>query len=108
MTNNAELQQQEHENNEAHIERLRGIVRSRREEAQRELEAKRHLEKTINGMSTIRSRVSIRSIYQPFFPEVRLLADVITRSSPTLVIVRLSSSLRPLIVAPSIMPYQVC
>jgi hypothetical protein len=73
MTNNAELQQQEHESNEAHIERLQGIVRSRREEAQRELDGKRHLERTINAMSMTRAPASSTNGLH------RLLAQTCTR-----------------------------
>lgn len=58
MTSNAELQQQEHESDGAHIERLKGIVRSRREEAQRELEGRRYLEETIRVISTSRAPAS--------------------------------------------------
>ena len=73
MTNNAELQQQAHESNEAHIERLQGIVRSRREEAQRELESKRYLEETIRAMSTSRAPASTQNDLH------RLLAQTCTR-----------------------------
>lgn len=51
MTDNAELQRRQSESNEAHIERLRSVLRSRRAEAQAELEAKHHLEDTISAMS---------------------------------------------------------
>ena len=73
MTNNAELQQQRNESNEAHIERLRGILRARREEAQREFEGRRHLEETIRVMSTNRAPASTRSELH------RLLAQTCTR-----------------------------
>ncbi len=73
MTNNAELQQQEHESNEAQIERLRGIVRGRREEAQRELESKRYLEETIRVVSTSRAPASTTNGLH------RLLAQTCTR-----------------------------
>lgn len=52
MTDNTELQQRKSESSEAHIERLRVILRARREEAQAEFEAKRHLEDTIRAMAS--------------------------------------------------------
>lgn len=47
MTSNGELQQRVKESNEAHIERLRDVVRERKETAQSAYELKRHLEDTI-------------------------------------------------------------
>ena len=47
MTSNSELQQKVKETNESHIERLRDIVRERKESAQSAYELKRHLEDTI-------------------------------------------------------------
>ena len=73
MTNNAELQQQKHESNEAHIERMRGIVHGRREEAQRELESKRYLEETIRAVSASRAPASTTNGLH------RLLAQTCTR-----------------------------
>lgn len=53
MTNNTELQQRKHESNEVHLERLKGILRERRAQAQAEFEGKRHLEDTIRAMATV-------------------------------------------------------
>ncbi|MDP1918888.1 MAG: hypothetical protein Q8L14_21745 [Myxococcales bacterium] len=61
MTDNGELQQRKHESNEVHLERLKGILRERRAQAQAELELKRHLEDSIRVMTASGASAAARN-----------------------------------------------